>query len=1005
MNKYYDHKQIEKKWQSAWQEAKAFEVTEDKGRPKYYTLCMFPYPSSQGLHVGHPESYTAVDIVARYMRLKGFNVLNPIGWDAFGLPAENYAIKQGVPPWETTQKSIDNFRRQIKSFGFSYDWSREVNTSDPSYYKWTQWMFLQMYKHGLAYRAKAKVNWCGSCQTVLANEQVVDGKCERCKNEVMQKDLEQWFFRVTKYAEELLLDLDKIDWPEPIKAAQRNWIGKSEGAELEFKVKDTDFAIKVFTTRPDTLYGATYMVLAPEHPLVEKLRSQIKNWDEVENYRQQAQKKSELQRTDLNKEKTGVELKGIKAINPATSEEIPVFIADYVLMSYGTGAIMAVPAHDERDFEFARKFGLKIIKVIKPNKQRTVLILHGTGGDSQKNWYPWLKAELEKQGYLVVVPDLPDSDRPDLEKWLNHLQQYVDDLGEDPIIIAHSLGCPTALQFIQRNNLRVDRLFLIAPTHPQMDWQLIEKTHEKEQYDCIVKVTKAGYEARTINNLVKEVHIYLSEDDLYIPFDVIDLFSDLNPVKHFYKDKGHFSQSNGGMLEFPDLLNEITDQVYEGQGIMINSAEFNGLSNEEAKWKITEKVGGKKKVQYRLRDWLISRQRFWGAPIPIVYCRHCASASNQVIEKDGQKYAVVEVPENDLPVLLPRDVDFKPTGESPLARSQEFHQVKCPRCGAEGEGVRREVDTMDTFVCSSWYFLRYTDPHNDQAPFAQDKVEYWLPVDLYIGGAEHAVLHLLYSRFFVKALRDMGYLKFDEPFLKLRNQGMILGEDGQKMSKSRGNVINPDEVVEEYGADTMRLYEMFMGPLEDTKPWSTKGIVGVRRFLEKIWLVVAEWLEQGKPDKTSAELERLFHRTYKKVTEDIEAMKFNTAISAMMILVNQMAKEKSFKQDLLEKFLIVLSPFAPHLAEEIWHNLGNDSLIALASWPEWNEELIKQEEIEIPVQVNGKVRAKIKVPISAAEDEVIKLVLDADNVKKHIAGKEVAKQIYVPGKIINLVVK
>ncbi len=1004
MDKHYDHKQIEKKWQSAWQDSKVFEVTEDKDRPKYYTLCMFPYPSSQGLHVGHPESYTAVDIVARYMRLKGFNVLNPIGWDAFGLPAENYAIKQGVPPWETTQKSIDNFRRQIKSFGFSYDWSREVNTSDPSYYKWTQWMFLQMYKHGLAYRAKAKVNWCGSCQTVLANEQVVDGKCERCKNEVMQKDLEQWFFRVTKYAEELLQDLDKIDWPEPIKAAQRNWIGKSEGAELEFKVKDTDFAIKVFTTRPDTLYGATYMVLAPEHPLVEKLRSQIKNWDEVENYRQQAQKKSELQRTDLNKEKTGVELKGIKAINPATSEEIPVFIADYVLMSYGTGAIMAVPAHDQRDFEFAKKYGLPVRQVVRP-ENRNCIIVHGSNPtreiaeqdppENLRHWKPWLQAQLESIGIKVANELYPEDWKPDYDKWKKVFEK--NDINENSILVGHSAGTAFILRWLSENKKKVDKVILVAPS-----------IIKSKKYQNISKLKDFVFDSSLREYFNKLVIFYSDDDSENFIKSAERIHSILGGKLIELKGRGHFTiEDNPNNKEFPELLEEIlrVDSCYEGQGIMINSAEFNRLSNEEAKWKITEKVGGKKKVQYRLRDWLISRQRFWGAPIPIVYCRNCASDSDQVIEKDGQKYAVVEVPENDLPVLLPRDVDFKPTGESPLARSQEFHQVKCPRCGAEGEGVRREVDTMDTFVCSSWYFLRYTDPHNDQAPFAQDKVEYWLPVDLYIGGAEHAVLHLLYSRFFVKALRDMGYLKFDEPFLKLRNQGMILGEDGQKMSKSRGNVINPDEVVEEYGADTMRLYEMFMGPLEDTKPWSTKGIVGVRRFLEKIWLVVAEWLEQGKPDKTSAELERLFHRTYKKVTEDIEAMKFNTAISAMMILVNQMAKEKSFKQDLLEKFLIVLSPFAPHLAEEIWRSLGNDSLIALTSWPEWNEELIKQEEIEIPVQVNGKVRAKIKVPADTADDEVIKLALDADNVKKHIAGKEVVKQIYVPGKIVNIVVR
>lgn len=805
MEKFYDHKHIETTWQQRWREANVFAADDQSTLPKYYTLCMFPYPSAQGLHVGHPESYTAVDILARYRRMRGYNVLNPIGWDAFGLPAENYAIKMGVPPWQTTAANIKNFTRQIQSLGFSYDWSREVNTSDPRYYKWTQWLFLQMYKHGLAYKKQAKVNWCDHCQTVLANEQVVNGKCERCDHDVIQKDLEQWFFKITAYADALLQGLDELDWPDSIKATQRNWVGRSEGAELEFGIQNQDYKIKVFTTRPDTIYGATYMVLAPEHEFIAQLlaieseKSKVENAEEVRRYVEQAQKKSELQRTDLSREKTGVELKGVMAINPATTEPIPIFIADYVLPGYGTGAIMAVPAHDQRDWEFAQKFGLPIVQVIRPT---------------------------------------------------------------------------------------------------------------------------------------------------------------------------------GGALT----------GVYEENGNLINSGEFDGLGNETAMEKITAKVGGHMTVQYRLRDWLISRQRYWGAPIPIIYCQQCGT---------------VPVPEKDLPVLLPLDIDFKPTGESPLVRSQEFHAVTCPTCG---QPARRESDTMDTFVCSSWYFLRYADPHNDQAIFSREAMRRWLPVDFYIGGAEHANGHLLFARFFTRALKDFGLLDFDEPFIKLRNQGMILGEDNQKMSKSRGNVINPDEVVSEYGADTMRVYEMFMGPLEEAKPWSTSGIIGARRFLEKIWLVTAEWLAADRPHTESRETTRLFHQTIRKVTGDIEQIKFNTAISALMILVNHLAKVKSFSQEQLESLVKLLSVFAPHVAEELWRELGHTDFVCQQSWPTYDDSLARAETVTITVQVNGKLRATLVCAPGVGQEAVTKQALEQHNVNTHTAGKDVKKIIFVPDKLLNIVV-
>ncbi|HEX9664295.1 MAG TPA: leucine--tRNA ligase [Patescibacteria group bacterium] len=797
----YDPQKIEPKWQKKWEKLGLNQARDFGKKPKYYCLDMFPYPSAAGLHVGHPEGYTATDILSRYKRMNGFNVLHPMGWDAFGLPAENYAIKMKVNPAKITKENIKNFTRQIKSLGFSYDWNREINTSDPDYYKWTQWLFLLLYKNNLAYKKKAPVNWCPHCQTVLANEQVIDGKCERCKNEVVQKELEQWFFKVTKYADELLNGLDELDWPEPLKQIQRNWIGKSAGAEIDFKVKGSRQAIKVFTTRPDTLFGATYLVLAPENSLVQELVAEDRK-QEAEKYIKAAQKKSHLERTDLAKDKTGVFI-GAYAVNPATNQEIPVWISDYVMMDYGTGAIMAVPAHDQRDFEFAKKFKLPIFQVIRPDKE-------------------------------------------------------------------------------------------------------------------VIK-----------------------------------------------------GENQAGALK----------EAYTGDGQLINSGKFDGLKAEQAKKEITKAVQGRKKTIYKIRDWLISRQRYWGAPIPIIYCDQC-----------GQ----VPVPEKNLPVILPDDVDFKPTGESPLVKSKKFHNVKCPQCGG---AARRESDTMDTFVCSAWYYFRYLDPRNSQQFCGQKKIKYWLPVDLYIGGAEHAAGHLIYSRFITKVLRDLGYVGFEEPFLKLVNQGLILAEDGRKMSKSLGNVINPDEVVARYGADTMRMYEMFMGPLEDTKPWNAQGMVGVRRFLDKVWS-----LRQTDNYVENKEMVVVTHKTINKVTEDIKNFKFNTAVSALMIWVNEMtAKDHLLVLD-YQNFLKILAPFAPHIAEELWSALGKKESIFQESWPKHDDRLTVDQTVTLIVQINGKVRDKIEAKADLTEEEAKNLVYGSGRIKTYIEGKKIKKIIYIQGRLINIVV-
>lgn len=827
----YNHLDFEKKWQDKWEEEKIYKTTENFSIPKdkrYYILDMFPYPSGAGLHVGHPEGYTASDILARYKRMSGFNVLHPMGWDAFGLPAENYAIKTGTHPSVTTKANIDNFRRQIKSIGFSYDWDREIDTTDPSYFKWTQWIFLKLLEKGLAYEDTFPINWCPSCKTGLANEEVVDGKCDRCDEQVTKKNLRQWMLKITAYAERLLNDLDDLDWPEAIKLMQRNWIGKSIGAEVDFKIDGASEAIKVYTTRPDTLYGATYMVLSPEHRLVKGITTKEQE-KEVSEYIRKASLMSDTERVFLNKEKTGA-FTGAYAINPLNNKKIPIWIADYVLSSYGTGAIMAVPAHDERDFAFAKKFGLPIIQVVAPLD--TI---------SSKS--------LEEQ------------------KLINH---------------------------------------------------------------------------RSPSDFASQNSIEMTNNEAFI-----------------------------------------------GDGFAINSGEFNGLSTADFKkevLKFLEKKGfGKEAVNYKLRDWVFSRQRYWGEPIPVVHCPKCG---------------IVGLEEKDLPLKLPKVDKYEPsgTGESPLVNIKDWLQTTCPKCG---EKALRESNTMPQWAGSSWYFLRYIDPTNDSKLADLDKLEYWLPVDSYIGGAEHAVLHLLYARFWHKFLYDIGVVPTKEPFIKLTNQGLIMGEDGQKMSKSLGNVVNPDDVIREYGADVLRLYEMFMGPLEVSKPWSTKNIVGTRRFLEKVWRLFEKEIISDKPTEESL---KSMHQAIKKVTEDTELYKFNTAISAMMVYVNDLGKLAKIPKSLLETLLILLAPYAPHLAEECWCIcLGNSFSVHQQSWPKFEYSYIGSNTCEVVFMLNGKLKSKEMMATDTTKDEMLKIA--KQHLSKYLKNKEIVKEIIVPNKLVNIVIK
>ena len=800
----YDHKQVEKKWQDIWDEKQCFKAENGSDKEKFYALVEFPYPSGQGLHVGHPRYYTALDIVARKKRMQGYNVLYPMGWDAFGLPTENFAIKNHVHPAEVTKKNIARFKSQLKSLGLSFDWSREINTTDPSYYKWTQWIFLQLFKKGLAYKKEMSVNWCTSCKCVLANEEVVNGVCERCGSEVVHKTKSQWMLAITKYAQRLIDDLDDVDYIERVKIQQKNWIGRSTGAEVDFKTTEGD-TLTVYTTRPDTLFGATYMVISPEHPMIEQWGDKLANIADVRAYREEAARKSDFERTELNKDKTGVKLAGVAAINPVNGKEIPIFVSDYVLMGYGTGAIMAVPAHDDRDWEFAKKFGCEIIEVVSG--------------------------------------------------------------GED--------------------------------------------------------VQKAAFTAK------------------------------------------------------------------DETGILVNSDFLNGKTVKDAipamiEW-LGEKGIGRAKVQYKLRDWVFSRQRYWGEPIPIVKCDKCG---------------YVPLPEDQLPLELPNVHTYEPTdnGESPLAHMTDWVNTTCPCCGGP---AKRETDTMPQWAGSSWYFLRYMDPHNDKALASPEALKYWSPVDWYNGGMEHTTLHLLYSRFWHKFLYDIGVVPTKEPYAKRTSHGMILGENGEKMSKSRGNVVNPDEIVDTYGADTMRLYEMFIGDFEKAAPWSPKSIKGCRRFLERVWSL-ADKVQDG--DEYSKEHEALMHRTIKKVGEDADNLKANTAIAALMTMLNEFY-DKGVNRAEYKTFLALLNPFAPHITEELWQQLGETGLLSVAPWPQYDESKTVESTVEMAVQVNGKLKGTIKLAADADKQAAIDAALAEEKVQHAIEGKQIVKQIVVPGKIVNIVVK
>ncbi len=943
----YDHTKIEKKWQTRWQKSNIYSSKEKSKKKKYYILDMFPYPSGDGLHVGHVKGYTGSDVLARYKRMRGFNVLHPMGWDAFGLPAENFAIKTRVHPKITTERAIENFKKQIDSLGLSYDWGREIDTHTKEYYRWTQWLFLLLYKKGLAYRRRAPVNWDPVDQTVLANEQVLpDGTAERSGAKVEQRLLDQWFFKITDYADRLLEGLNRVDWPESTKQGQINWIGKSEGAEIDFQIEGVSKKISVFTTRPDTVFGATYLVLAPEHPLVEMFAQYVSNPKEVSDYVSVAKKKTELARKSAEKEKTGVELRGIKAINPATKEKISVWVADYVLISYGSGAIMAVPAHDERDFQFAQKFNLPVRQVVAPSFVQT-----DEPGSFKKG-----EPVVTKDGVIVLVKHWSEKKYIGLSwkkvAWGTLLTGGVDDGLSPEETVLKEIKEETGYQSPKIVNKLgvVDGYFYHVP-----------KKQNRLVHGHMYAVTLEDGTRAAVATGEENIH-----DIKWLTLEELAGF--LTAETHKYTLKT-FREGYS---------------PYAGSGSLVDSGQFTGRNNEEAKEEIVAFVGGRKKTIYKLRDWLISRQRYWGAPIRVVY---------------DTKGVITAVSEKGLPIMLPEDVDFKPTGESPIKYSNEFQKGVEKKYGA---GAYREADTMDTFVDSSWYFLRFTDPTNTKSFGDIEKIKYWSPVDLYIGGAEHTVLHLLYARFITKVLFDEGLVPFDEPFSALRHQGLISAADGRKMSKSYGNVINPNDLVRDVGADSLRVFQMFMGPFEQGSAWDMKSVAGARRFIERVWKLKEKIKSSGivKNKKFDA----LLHFSIKKVGDDIEAMKFNTAISQMMILLNACEEEVEIPLSAYKIFLKLLSPFAPHVTEELWRKIGEEKSIHLERWPLYDPKKLTRQSVVLPVQINGKVRANIEVGQETSQKEVEEMAFSHPDVRKWIPSGRVKKTVYVPGKIISFVV-
>ncbi len=1203
----YNHKKIEQKWQKYWEKEKLYKTKDistssGQNKPKYYVLDMFPYPSGEGLHVGHPKGYIATDILARMKMMQGYNVLHPMGWDAFGLPAENYAIKNKIHPRKAVEKNIKKFKSQLEKIGFTYDWSREINTTDPEFYKITQWMFLQMFKKGLAYESNEPVNWCPSCKTVLANEDLENGKCERCGSKIEKKPLRQWVLKITDYADKLLKGLDDLDWEDSIKEMQGNWIGKSVGATVKFQVisknknvlknnsmseygqnlsrnsaeltrnyaepqttksellyenltykirgiifnvkkniglghkesvyhnalkiefakhglffesekqidikyegkkigtyqpdfvienkvlielkalpkigrqqlnqawtylKGSDYklaflvnfgtadleikrmiydiarnqnnnsaesafslresatSLEVFTTRPDTLFGCTYMVVSPEHELIKKLskfchseldsESQknknkipdqvrddalpIRNLEEVEKYIKKAKNKSDLERTDLAKEKTGVELKGIKAINPVNNEEIPIWVADYVLASYGTGAIMSVPAHDKRDFEFAKKYNLPIKQVTRSSEKKC-LIIHGSpkkdmSRDSDyvpeniKHWLGWLKNELDKKGYKIHNPQMPMPWKPDYNKWKRQIKKI--NIDENTTIVGHSAGGAFAVRWLSENKKKIDKLILVAAGLQKEEGN--ERLHKL--YDF--KIDKK------IRNRVNDIIIFVSNDRDYRVQNSKIYSKELNGRLMYLENRKHFTiKDNPANKEFPELLDEILRQdlkeAFTGDGVNINSGFLDGLKTAEAKNKITEWLEknkiGKKAINYKLRDWVFSRQRYWGEPIPIIHCKKCGA---------------VAVPEKYLPVKLPEVKNYKPTGtgESPLANIKNWVNVKCPKCGGP---AKRETNTMPQWAGSSWYYLAYLIRKQEAKNKKQEyilnkkKINHWMPVDFYVGGAEHATRHLIYARFWHKFLYDIKVVGSKEPFKKLKHVGLILAEDGRKMSKRWGNVINPEDIVKKYGADNLRVYEMFMGPFSQPVEWNTNGLIGTRRFLEKVYKLRMKANNKANGTNANEQLEILLHQTIKKVTEDIESFDFNTAISQLMILTNTMEKEKTISITSYRLLIILLSPFAPHTAEELWEKLGNKKSIFLQPWPKHNPEFIKEKEIELVIQINGKVRDKIKVSADISENEAKKIALESEKIKKWTKGEKIKKIIFVKDRLVNIAI-
>lgn len=934
---------VEKKWQEYWENHHTFEAHIDKSKEKYYYLVEFPYPSGAGLHVGHVRSYTALDTLARKKRLMGYNVLFPMGWDAFGAPAEQYAIKNHIHPSIAVKENIKTFKSQIEKLGISFDWSREFATTDPEYYKWTQWQFLQFFKHGMAYKAKKNINWCPKCKMGLSNEDSSGGVCERCGTQVVQKEKEQWMLRMSDYAEDLIDGLNDTDFQERTKVAQINWIGKSTGAEVDFKLKQVNEKLTVYTTRPDTLYGVTFMVIAPEHPYVDLYSGLIKNMNEVIDYREQTNKKTEFERTQLVKDKTGIKLEGLSAINPINNKEIPIYISDYVMMNYGTGAIMAVPAHDTRDYDFAKKFGIDIIQVLEEET--------GTphSDESMKNSIVAIVYDEKQDKYLTI-------------NWGNN----------------------------------GGRLFVggtIKENESSLECAIREIAEETGYTD--ISLVKTAFK---INH-----HYYAYNKDKYFNIQATPFLFTLNSDKMVSQNLDDDEKFQVEWVSKDIIQKEIVDELHKksfeytvnetamvGDGIHINSDVLDGLHKEEAISKmisyLEEKGIGRKKTNYKLQDWIFTRQRFWGEPIPLIYCDDCGW---------------VAVPDEDLPVLLPNVAEYEPTddGESPLARIDEFVNTTCPHCG---KPAKRETDTMPNWAGSSWYWLRYMDPHNDKEFASREALEYWGKVDWYNGGMEHATRHLLYARFWNQFLYNIGLVPNKEPFKVRASHGMILGEGGVKMSKSLGNVINPDDIVAEYGADTLRTYEMFIGDYEKEATWSEQGLNGCKRYLDRV-VRLGEKVNDSL--EYSSELEKDIHKTIKKVTEDIDALKFNTAVSSLMILLNKMEKMDSISKKDYRTYLTLLNPIAPHITEELNEEYQLGSAICESSWPSYEEDKLVDSEKEIAVQVNGKVRATILVHIDDTDDIIKEKALSEDNVKKHIEGKEIVKIIVIKGKIVNIVVK